>query len=497
MNTWVRKLGLSVLAVTLAGVLGGCDDNNGDLLRVFFGINGSGDCDKVTVTVDLNAADAVIVRDRQGTLDCVMNASLESAGCDLGLEVNDGVFVATIDGCTIPAVTNLLSCVFQTIDISAIQEVTTAQCDCNAEGCDIHPPICVSGDPDPTSCEDCTNGVDDDGNGLTDCNDPNCRHSEHCGNGSTTSTTTSSSSTTSTTESSTTTSSTVTTSTSTTSTTIPRRLDCMVTFRLNNDASVGALQWDTAYDSAPGAFVGTGGDVDCAALPEAGDVIFSANDKESQKVLTIGMTGVEGFTGPINIAQCRFKASVEPQASDYAITVVDASNPEGTPIVPLPPVVISNISCTGPTTTTTVPQTTTTTEVVVTTTTNTTTTTGQGPSLFAVTFSQTNNTTYGALQLGVDYSQAGGDFVGSGATVACTKIAAAGSSAYNDNDAQKKLGLGWISLDGSTGPQTLTVCDFQAASAPAPGDFQVTIEDATDVDFNPITVTVGVQVAPK
>lgn len=497
MNTWFRKLGLSVLVVTLAGVLGGCDDNGNALIRLFFGINGSGNCDRVIVTVDLAAANAVISRDNEGALECVLNAQLAAAGCDLNLTEEGDTLIATIDACSIPAVTGLISCLFETVDISSLQGETSAQCDCHSPGCDTHPPVCISPDPDPTACEDCNNGIDDDHNGLVDCDDPNCRYSPYCDH---VTTTTTSSSTTSTTESSTTTSSTITTTTSTTSTTIPLRWDCNLVFRLNDDSSVGALQWDTAYDSAPGQFVGSAGDVDCAALPGAGDVIFSANDKEGQKVLTIGMTGVEGFTGPVDIAQCRFKASTVPVAEDYDITVVDASDPEGTPIFPLPPVTLHSIQCTNTdTTTTTAEPVTTTTEQQVTTTTtgNTTTTEPTTAGKYLVTFSLDNAVTYGALQLTIGYGSAPGEFTGTGATVVCSKISAAGNAAFNDNEVANTLGLGWISLDGSTGPLTLTVCEFDATETPVPGDFTVTIEDAVDPDFNPITAVIGKAIAPK
>src|SRR5437016_420306 len=50
------------------------------------------------------------------------------------------------------------------------------------------PAICISHDPSPGSCEDCTNGIDDDGNGLVDCADPNCADLPVCGSGQTTTT---------------------------------------------------------------------------------------------------------------------------------------------------------------------------------------------------------------------------------------------------------------------------------------------------------------------
>ena len=483
MNTCFRKLGLSVLAITLAGVIGGCDDHGG-LIRLFFGTNGVGDCDQVTVTIRLDAANALVARDSQGVAECTLASGLAADGCTLNLTEGEGELVATISNCTIPAVSNLISCLFKTADISEIQAYTSAQCECQAPGCIVDPPVCVSHDANPTSCENCTNGIDDDHNGYTDCQDPNCSNKPVCNPGPTTTT---SSSTTTTIQSSTTTSTTITTTT--TSTTIPLNLDCTLVFRLNDGSTVGALQWDTDYNNAPGQFVGSAGNVECSALPGAGDVIFVPNDKENLKVLTIGMTGTTPFTGPANIAECRFKASVAPETGNYSITVVDAADGEGTPISPLPPVIISSINCSGPTTTTTTEQ--------VTTTTDTTTTTVAAGGKYIVTFSQTNATTYGALQLEVNYSGAPGGFTGTGSTVVCTKLSAAGSAAYNDNEGTKKLGLGWISADGSTGPQTLAVCDFDATATPVVANFPVTIKDVADINGEPVTVTIGVAVALK
>ena len=178
MNTWFRKVGMGAVALTLAGVLGGCNNGSGGgggLIRLFFGINGSGSCSTVVVDVNLEDAGAQISRDEFGDVQCVLNAVLDANGCNISFsELENGDLRAVINGCTIPAVTNLFSCLFEDVDISQLQDTASAQCTCTTQNCDGTPPVCISLDPDPRSCEICDNNQDDDGNGLVDCEDPNC-----------------------------------------------------------------------------------------------------------------------------------------------------------------------------------------------------------------------------------------------------------------------------------------------------------------------------------
>jgi len=281
-------------------------------------------------------------------------------------------------------------------------------------------------------------------------------------------------------------------------------------FRVNDEVSVGALQWDTDYASAPGQFPGTADGVDCAALPGAGDAgdFWSANDKDLAKVLTIAMTGVDGFVGPVDIFECRFKASVVPVPADFDVTVVDASHPDGTKILPLPPVTVK-ITCQGPTTTTTTqgPITTTTQSPV-------TTTTEVAPGSFYVAFSLTNSVKFGALGLDIGYQNAPGEFTGAAEAVTCyvgacklsandgtpcnddseclddgsgsqfcngyIPASASALGAFNDKDAQSILSLAWASAKGVQGPRNpLVTCRFDATSLPVlPENFPVTITDA-------------------
>ncbi|HXC52070.1 MAG TPA: hypothetical protein VN634_14380 [Candidatus Limnocylindrales bacterium] len=486
MNTWFRKIGMGAVALTLAGVLGGCNNGSGsDLIKLFFGINGGGSCNSVVVEVNLADADAVIERDNDGNLQCELASALDAAGCNISFsEPGGGVLRVTVSGCTINGVSNLFSCLFEDVDISELQQTAEGQCACtNAPGCDNTPPVCISRNADPTSCEDCDNGVDDDDNGLIDCDDPNCSNDPICGPETTTSTTSNTISSTSTS----TTNTTSTTGSTTTTTLIGGGLTCHVFLRLADDATLGSLQFDVDYGDAPGSFLGTGGNVECASLIQGS--LASFNDKDAEETLTAGIISLDGFTGPVNVADCTFTASVQPTPADFTIAVTEASDPDLNPVEPTPDVVIvSPIECEGnPVTTTTVEGQTTTTEPGVT-------TTIVGSTNFSVLFRLTSaSAAAGALQFHTDYSAAPGGFAGAGAAVNCTSLVSGALFAPNDIEATTTLNLGIISLSPVTAPIDLVRCTFNAeGGTPVPADFPVVIDDATDPDGAPIDAAISV-----
>ncbi|MFN2427839.1 MAG: hypothetical protein ABR587_15490, partial [Candidatus Binatia bacterium] len=60
---------------------GGDDEGGGNLLRLFFGMTGQGNCNSVVVNVDLADAEAILARDDGGSLDCVLDSVLAGRGC--------------------------------------------------------------------------------------------------------------------------------------------------------------------------------------------------------------------------------------------------------------------------------------------------------------------------------------------------------------------------------------------------------------------------------
>ncbi len=505
MKGWMRKLGLGALALSLGVAVGGCDNGGGSgLIRIFFGIVGDGDCGRVVLTVNLDDAGATIETDESGAANCDLASALALSGCIADFDLDGGVLTATIDSCTINEISALFSCAFKSgVNIDALDAATTAICECAGDDCDENPPVCVDRDLDPLSCEDCDNDIDDDGDGLTDCEDPVCANVPPCNFTSTTLQTTTTVSNTTTTLPPTTTTLPPTTTTSvapTTTVTLPPAFECKIIFAVEDEASYGSLQFDVAYADAPGGFAGSDGDVECAGL--AGD-IPQFNDKENQQILTAGTISVSGFDGPADVAECTFNGTIPPVADDFAIEVTDATNPDLDAIVPTPVVFVSDISCTsGESTTTLVNETTTTTSTtegnVTTTLGPTTTTTTGGGGTSEIVFSVSNTATFGALQFGADYASAVGNFLTDGADVDCTdSIGGAVVPVFNDITAERTLNIGYIAVFGFASPTEIARCRFNGT--PAPGDFVITVDDASDANLEPIhpdTVNITVSVVP-
>lgn len=150
------------------------------------------------------------------------------------------------------------------------------------------------------------------------------------------------------------------TSTSTTTTTIPGdSLACTLEFSLADAVTLGSLQWEVDYSSAPGEFAGSGSSVQCQN--KVTTAFGSIQDNETQLKVTTALISLSGFSGPRLLTSCTFLAYDLPTIGDFPITVTDASDPSITPVVPFPDVILSTLNCAGDTTTTTSTSTTTTT----------------------------------------------------------------------------------------------------------------------------------------
>jgi len=105
-------------------------------------------------------------------------------------------------------------------------------------------------------------------------------------------------------------------------------------------------------------FVGEGSEVSCQSLVSKATASFV--DDDAGAVLTATYDAPSGFPGLTGLALCDARASAEPLATDFAITVTEANMPNGSPIVPAPAVTVLQIDC-EPAPSTTLPPTTTTT----------------------------------------------------------------------------------------------------------------------------------------
>ena len=503
-----RRIGsfvMSATALAFGAALVSCGGGGGgggggdDRIRLYFGINNDGDCSAIQFDVDVVDARAVIERNAS-SVDCALNAALAANGCGVDFELRDNgeSLRVTISGCTIPSVTNVFLCDFIDADISDLTDETEAICTCRQGSCDTTPPVCISEDIDPGSCEDCDNLVDDDVNGFIDCDDENCEYSPLCGGDGTTTTTTVDSSTTTTTSLSTTTTLPIVTET------------CTIRYRMTTGITVGSMQWETDYSAAPGVIRGSGSSTRCTNITPGALAAFDDNDQT--KTLSAGLVSLTGFTGPVDLVECKFDAFDDVQASDFDITVIEATDLDIEPIVPLPSVIVQSVECIPATTTTTITggSTTTTLDGGDTTTTTldgggTTTTTldGGGTTTTTVPDNDPGNLRFrllsasaplGALQFTVNYTGASGEFEGSGAAVTCIGKIEGALFAPNDKDGQRELSLGIIALDAFSAPVDVASCVFVPTNEndpPVPSDFVITIEDATDASGNDVTVEVG------
>lgn len=115
-----------------------------------------------------------------------------------------------------------------------------------------------------------------------------------------------------------------------------------VAFDLTDAVTAGALQFEVDYSGAGGNFTGSGAGVACSSPLSAGGAFVSFNDVDASSQLNFAAVAIAGFTGPTTVANCEFDANANP--ADFVITVVDASAPDLTPIVPLPTVTVSAVT---------------------------------------------------------------------------------------------------------------------------------------------------------
>lgn len=487
MGSLSRITRAGVLAMLLAGLTVGCSGGGG-VVRVYFSINGDSGCAALGVSVDLAAADAVLATQADGTVDCVLDNLLTTNGCVAEFKQLDGgrTLQVIVSDCQIAPVSALFQCGFRSVDVAKVAAVTNANCSCHAQGCDSRPPVCVSEDSGPDACEDCANGRDDDDNGLADCDDPVCLHSPWCGEESTTSSTTSA------------TYSTHTTSSTTTTTTLHADTRCRVIFRLVDPVTVGAIQWNTGYDRAPGHFVGSGDRTECLGM--APDSISAFSDLGPTLGLRASMIALAGISGPRPLAECLFQATAVPLPSDFDITVQDAADPNSQEQVPYPRIEV-NVDCSGQATTTTTLKGATTTRPDGTTTTTvgetTTTTILEGTEVGVLLTLTSSTAPLGALQISLDYSAAAGGFQGSGPLVECSNLAQDAFLSVNDHERDSRLLLGAITLNGFVAPLDIARCTFvgtDPSNPPVAEDFVLTVTDSSDTRSNPVAATVAVTV---
>ena len=126
------------------------------------------------------------------------------------------------------------------------------------------------------------------------------------------------------------------------------------------------------------------------------------------------------------------------------------------------------------------------------------TTASAAPQTYTVTYRLlTASSGVGALQWTSDYSATTGGFRGSAAAVECTNKVGSTLLASTDLEATRKLLVGIVTANWFLAPTDLVACTFDgdAGDPPVPADFPITIDDATDTNGTPISVSIGVTVS--
>lgn len=140
---------------------------------------------------------------------------------------------------------------------------------------------------------------------------------------------------------------------------------CVFTISMVNGTDVNNLDFKVNYSGADGFIGGTMTNPECARA--LGGQSFASFHNDQAGTLTVGIIRLSYFSGPVDLAACRFYwDSLEPIPGDFNVTVTNAGRDgDDNNVVPVPSIQVTNVECPGelpnPTTTTTLPDTTTTT----------------------------------------------------------------------------------------------------------------------------------------
>lgn len=144
------------------------------LQPVFFGVNN--DCESTSVNYSLIVADegSRVLLDELGQMKCILDSTLEGAGCKVRTEMNSWNMHFVTSACAIPADPLLFACLFEKPDIARIRNNSLAWTHCSSPAGDERNRECAGFEPVFADCEVCSNEKDDDGDGLVDCEDSDC-----------------------------------------------------------------------------------------------------------------------------------------------------------------------------------------------------------------------------------------------------------------------------------------------------------------------------------
>jgi hypothetical protein len=170
-----------------------CNDGDGapGPVTVHYSMTNYDGCVEEEASLELAAAHSVVARTDTGVPDCTLDERLASRGCTMIVgDVNAGERLTILVRCGVGDHTPLFSCKFTTIDLAALNDDANISCGCLAQqdACYTHGvcDLCASETTERTGCEECDEGLDEDGDGEIDCDDTDCELTQECGFGRTT-----------------------------------------------------------------------------------------------------------------------------------------------------------------------------------------------------------------------------------------------------------------------------------------------------------------------
>jgi len=107
---------------------------------------------------------------------------------------------------------------------------------------------------------------------------------------------------------------------------------------------------------------------------------------------------------------------------------------------------------------------------------------------------QSSTTALGSMQFRLGYGATSGWIAGHGNEPDCEFLVDDELFAFWDNENEKALRAGLVSIDGVAVPTDLVSCVFRGSSIPDPGDFELAVEDAADPDNEPVVPTPTLEV---
>jgi hypothetical protein len=310
----------AALVVSASFLLASCGGSGDTTTIAYSGVIDGYECSDYYMALYLEESGTELAKGRGG-ISCELGPELEGRGCRFFAEESDERLQVVLLDCPFDLSEALFRCHYTQADVQLMNRWAFAGCCFNRNShngyCD-NLLVCFTDEETGASCEDCYNGVDDDGDGLVDCDDTLCRKVPEC-------------------EPTTTT----TLPASTTTTTLPYA--CDVRFRLTDAVSAGFLDWHVDYAGAPGGFGHSGDTVACSSLVSGTAAEF--DDFPSEDRLEIVLSGDQPIEGPTDLAECRFLSSAEVAPGGFIVTVIEALTIDSERIYPLPAIGVSDVQC--------------------------------------------------------------------------------------------------------------------------------------------------------